>query len=107
MHTVFRFLAPLRRVPSRHRHHLVTTGDRSSGAAAAGAMVDYRVGDWRDTISLPTPGNVTIRFRPTNYTGLSVAHCHLITHEDQGMMMAIDIRRAQPYVQVNGPLELS
>jgi FtsP/CotA-like multicopper oxidase with cupredoxin domain len=70
---------------------VVAIGNGSADDAAA-AAVDFRVGDWRDTITVPTVG-VTIRFRPTNFTGMSLVHCHVLGHEDQGMMMAIDIQR--------------
>ena len=62
-----------------------------AAAAAAAKQVDFRVGDWRDTISLPTPGNVTIRFQPTGFTGMTLVHCHIVAHEDQGMMMPLQI----------------
>lgn len=30
---------------------------------------DWNVGDWRDTISIPAPGNVTVRWRADDFTG--------------------------------------
>ncbi|CAB9509169.1 Blue copper oxidase CueO [Seminavis robusta] len=42
----------------------------------------YKVGDWHDTIS----GKVTVRFRPTVFTGKMMVHCHILVHEDTGMM---------------------
>ena len=47
---------------------------------------DFEVGDWRDTILIPAPGSVTIRFIPRDYIGISVFHCHILFHEDIGMM---------------------
>ncbi|OWZ01339.1 hypothetical protein PHMEG_00027294, partial [Phytophthora megakarya] len=47
-----------------------------------GHGIDYDIGDWRDVISVPTPGNVTIRFRPEDYTGIVAAHCHVLGHSD-------------------------
>lgn len=32
------------------------------------------------------PGVVTIRFKPVDYVGTSVFHCHVLFHEDHGMM---------------------
>lgn len=52
---------------------------------------DWQVGDWRDTISVLAPGNVTIRFIPQDYTGLTVAHCHLFSHSDVGMVAVFEI----------------
>ena len=62
------------------------------------------VPEWRDTILVPravgevpnivnaTPGTVTIRmhFDP-NFTGKFVMHCHILTHEDVGMMQALEV----------------
>ena len=44
-------------------------------ATSHGDGVDYDVGDWRDTITLPTPGNVTVRFPAADFDGPSLAHC--------------------------------
>ena len=33
---------------------------------------DFRLGDYRDTVSVPPGGNVTIRFRPRDFTGTSL-----------------------------------
>lgn len=56
-----------------------------------GHGIDYEIGDWRDVISVPTPGNVTIRFRPEDYTGLVAAHCHILGHSDAGMIAGVDM----------------
>ncbi|KAL3941294.1 MAG: hypothetical protein SGBAC_004317 [Bacillariaceae sp.] len=41
-----------------------------------------KVGDWHDTIK----GTGEIRFRPTEFTGKMMLHCHRLIHEDLGMM---------------------
>eukprot|EP00581_Thalassiosira_minuscula_P005376 CAMPEP_0183743984 /NCGR_PEP_ID=MMETSP0737-20130205/65499_1 /TAXON_ID=385413 /ORGANISM="Thalassiosira miniscula, Strain CCMP1093" /LENGTH=703 /DNA_ID=CAMNT_0025979619 /DNA_START=265 /DNA_END=2376 /DNA_ORIENTATION=+ len=68
----------------------------------------YKVGDWQDTLQVPAalsqtgipPGYfnpgftpppqgffaVKIRFQADQFTGHMVQHCHLLFHEDQGMM---------------------
>ena len=51
----------------------------------------FRIGDWRDTISVPAPGWVRIRWRADGYTGKSLAHCHVFSHSSTGMAMAFDI----------------
>ncbi|CEG38917.1 multicopper oxidase [Plasmopara halstedii] len=56
-----------------------------------GHGVDYEIGDWRDVISIPTPGDVTIRFRPEDFTGFVAAHCHILGHSDAGMIAGFDI----------------
>jgi FtsP/CotA-like multicopper oxidase with cupredoxin domain len=52
---------------------------------------EFRVGDWRDTIACPVKGAVTIRFRPTDFTGRTLAHCHIFSHQDLGMVLPVDI----------------
>lgn len=52
---------------------------------------------WLDTIPLPangsanTPTSVTFRSRFDDFKGLTVMHCHMLAHEDMGMMQAVDI----------------
>ncbi len=39
---------------------------------------DWKIGDWRDTITVPVNGGwVDIRFRADDFVGKSVAHCHI------------------------------
>jgi FtsP/CotA-like multicopper oxidase with cupredoxin domain len=47
---------------------------------------------WWDTFALPSKGSVTIRtyFRP-DITGKTVYHCHILPHEDNGMMANVMI----------------
>jgi FtsP/CotA-like multicopper oxidase with cupredoxin domain len=63
----------------------------SSTVGEADESPDFEVGDWRDTIASAAPGNVTIRWRPRDFVGLTVAHCHVLVHEDTGMMVALEI----------------
>uniref|UniRef100_I2CR18 Multicopper oxidase type 2 n=1 Tax=Nannochloropsis gaditana (strain CCMP526) TaxID=1093141 RepID=I2CR18_NANGC len=60
-----------------------------------GEGVDYAVGDWRDSISLPLlpagGGFVTIRWRADDYTGKAPAHCHIFAHSDTGMSYTFEI----------------
>ena len=52
---------------------------------------------WLDTIPLPADGtpekptSVTFRSRFDDFRGLTVMHCHMLAHEDMGMMQAVDI----------------
>jgi FtsP/CotA-like multicopper oxidase with cupredoxin domain len=52
---------------------------------------------WADTIGLPpngsptNPTSVTFRTRFRDFTGATVFHCHMLTHEDMGMMQTIEI----------------
>lgn len=67
-------------------------GRGSDGGAAAAARLDYEVGDWRDTITVPTPGSVTVRWRADDFSGVSMAHCHIFGHSDTGMSMDFEVQ---------------
>ncbi|MCI2810166.1 multicopper oxidase family protein [Eoetvoesiella caeni] len=52
---------------------------------------------WADTIALPrggspeAPVSITLRSRFTDFKGPFVMHCHLLLHEDLGMMQRIEV----------------
>jgi len=55
----------------------------------------FKVGDWHDTLMLTdlgANGAVTVRTQMDKYTGKAVIHCHILEHEDEGMMAWIDIQ---------------
>ena len=56
---------------------------RSDGAADPG---------WRDTVDVPAGGTVVIRIPFTDIPGRTVYHCHILDHEDLGMMGIIEVR---------------
>ena len=46
---------------------------------------------WMDTISVPRDGGrVVFRSRFADYVGQWINHCHILGHEDQGMMQRIE-----------------
>ena len=47
----------------------------------------------QDTVVLPAHGQVVIRMRFIDFLGKYVFHCHILNHEDHGMMATIDIVR--------------
>jgi hypothetical protein len=47
------------------------------------------VGDYRDTVPLYRDLNLTIRFIPP-FTGRMMIHCHMLRHEDMGMMTVVN-----------------
>jgi FtsP/CotA-like multicopper oxidase with cupredoxin domain len=47
---------------------------------------------WRDVVNIPANGQVRVRINFKDFTGRSVYHCHILDHEDQGMMGVIDVR---------------
>jgi FtsP/CotA-like multicopper oxidase with cupredoxin domain len=69
--------------------------------------VPLAVPKWQDTINVPhgtgflpappipspdnIPGSVTIRTRYEDFVGLFVLHCHLLDHEDLGMMQTVQV----------------
>ncbi|MDB9489435.1 multicopper oxidase family protein [Dolichospermum circinale CS-534/05] len=46
---------------------------------------------WRDTLLVTTKNPVRIRSRYTKFTGKFVLHCHILDHEDNGMMESVEI----------------
>ncbi len=46
---------------------------------------------WHDTVVVPRFGSVTFRSRFEDFTGRYVLHCHMINHEDLGMMQIVEV----------------
>jgi hypothetical protein len=46
---------------------------------------------WRDTVVVPRLGSVVFRSRFLDYTGLFMLHCHMMNHEELGMMQTVEI----------------
>lgn len=57
--------------------------------AVNGRPVDER--HYRDTATLPAFGTLTIRTRFLDFTGRFVWHCHILFHEDHGMMQLLEV----------------
>lgn len=56
----------------------------------------YQIGDWQDTTQIPARGLegngiVRARFQADQFSGHMVQHCHLLFHEDQGMMAQYNV----------------
>jgi FtsP/CotA-like multicopper oxidase with cupredoxin domain len=47
--------------------------------------------DWRDTVVVPRKGSVTFRSRFLDFTGRFVHHCHMMNHEELGMMQVVEV----------------
>lgn len=65
---------------------------------------------WRDTIWVPNNGTVKFRTKYQDFIGTFVQHCHILDHEDQGMMELVDIydpaktgARVEPKLRGPGP----
>lgn len=46
----------------------------------------------RDVVNVPSNGQVKVRVAFEDFRGRSVYHCHILDHEDQGMMGVIEVR---------------
>ena len=42
---------------------------------------------WKDTVMVPPGSTVRILFKEETFTGTYVFHCHILEHEDHGMML--------------------
>lgn len=56
---------------------------------------------YRDNVFIPATGSITLRipFRDPVILGKFVYHCHILEHEDGGMMQAIQVVRPEDYEQ--------
>ena len=51
---------------------------------------------WMDTVAIPRGGRVVFRSRFADFTGMWANHCHILMHEDHGMMQAVEaVARAE------------
>ena len=50
----------------------------------------FQVGDWHDTL-FDGAGSATVRMYTDTFVGKMVVHCHVLEHEDQGMMGVLQI----------------
>ncbi|HYO54873.1 multicopper oxidase family protein [Archangium sp.] len=46
---------------------------------------------WKDTIFVPVGKEVRLRTRYKRYVGQFMLHCHIVSHEDEGMMELLEI----------------
>ena len=47
---------------------------------------------WRDVVNVPAHGRVKVRVAFKDFRGRSVYHCHILDHEDLGMMGVIEVK---------------
>jgi FtsP/CotA-like multicopper oxidase with cupredoxin domain len=48
--------------------------------------------DLRDVVNVRANGRTTVRIAFRDFNGRSVYHCHILDHEDLGMMGVIEVR---------------
>jgi suppressor of ftsI len=49
--------------------------------------------DYQDNVAMPPRSSIVIRMHPIDFTGKLVIHCHVASHEDLGMMAAVQVVR--------------
>ena len=58
--------------------------------AQAGRPV--RTLEWRDVVDVPARGSATVRVTFDDFPGRTVYQCHVLDHEDRGMMGVVEAR---------------
>jgi FtsP/CotA-like multicopper oxidase with cupredoxin domain len=76
-----------------HQNHFAVLSVHSGPSGTTNPFVlppgyTFRYASLRDTINIPPDGSVLIQFRVGPELGKYVFHCHILPHEDAGMMMA-------------------
>jgi FtsP/CotA-like multicopper oxidase with cupredoxin domain len=57
-----------------------------SGGDAAYTALYTKTPAWKDVVIVPKMGSVTQLVRISDYMGMAMFHCHILEHEDIGMM---------------------
>jgi hypothetical protein len=82
---------------SDHPYHIhVNWFELLQSVDGSGRVTKYDPPIWMDTANIPADGHIITRMRLQNFQGLSVFHCHILTHEDEGMMALIEIVDGSP-----------
>jgi len=55
----------------------------------------FQNGDWHDTFIHGVQADIAVRFQLSSFTGDYVTHCHLLQHEDEGMMNYVNVSGAE------------
>lgn len=73
--------------PSDHVFHIHT--NPFEVVAVNGVPLETPV--WRDTVIVPSRGSVVFRSRFLDFAGRFVLHCHMMNHEELGMMQVVEV----------------
>ena len=57
-----------------------------SGGDAAYAALYTQAPAWKDTVIVPRGGSVTQLVKVSDWRGMAMFHCHIVEHEDIGML---------------------
>jgi FtsP/CotA-like multicopper oxidase with cupredoxin domain len=53
------------------------------------------VPEWRDSVIVARKGGqVVFRSRFLDYTGVYMVHCHMMNHEEMGMMQTVEVYKS-------------
>ena len=50
---------------------------------------------WQDVVNIPAGGEVTVRIAFDRFGGRTVYHCHILDHEDRGMMGVVEAQQSR------------
>src|SRR5262249_48048389 len=67
----------------------------AAGAVDKNGNPIVEMGDGKEQQIL-IPGYFKMRSRFVDYPGLYVMHCHILIHEDRGMMFSVEVVKAKP-----------
>ncbi|WP_165772026.1 multicopper oxidase family protein [Niveispirillum lacus] len=70
---------------------IVSIIDKTTGKEVSDGIYAGMKGTWKDTLMTDTSVEITLRTRYNRYIGEFVLHCHILDHEDQGMMQNVQI----------------
>jgi FtsP/CotA-like multicopper oxidase with cupredoxin domain len=62
-----------------------------SGGDSAYASLYTTIPAWKDVVIIPKMGSATLLVPVRDWDGMTMFHCHIVEHEDIGMMGAWDI----------------
>ncbi len=70
---------------------IISITDKATGKPSTDPQYQNLVGTWKDTIFVTTGVTIETRTRYERYIGEYVLHCHILEHEDQGMMQNVQV----------------
>ncbi len=74
-----------------HPFHIHVNPFEVTSMKDANGVEQLKAPVWRDTVILNEGWTVKMRTRYEDFTGVFVQHCHILDHEDQGMMELVEI----------------
>jgi bilirubin oxidase len=74
-----------------HPMHVHGTQFQVVGRSVRGVSMPVAFTGWLDTVNVPAGQTVSIKIRQT-MSGKRMFHCHILPHEDAGMMAVLDVR---------------